>query len=135
MTTVNVKNKEIDVSKLASLIVEDSHDVDEFLFVVDDDLSELNVFVLYTNPSEKGYIDLLEQVEGGYVWKPSHRATVEEGNLKIQLVGLSFDNGVVTNRWSSLYADINIQKNIEAEELVDEPGQSLIEDEICGELE
>lgn len=135
MITVNVKNKVIDASKLASFIVEDTHGVDEILFNIDEDLSELNVFILYTNSTGEGYIDLLEAVDGGYLWIPSHRATVEAGSTEIQILGLGFINGTVERRWSSLSATIEVQRNIEAEELIDEPSQSLIENEICGGLE
>lgn len=133
MRTVTVKKRDINTAPLDDWIVEDSHDFDEIDFRVDESVDGLKLFLIFRNNDDEGGVEELD----GTVWRPSHRFTAISGQMSIQLIAVDGETYSQESdvRWSSRYATINIQRNIEAEELVDDPEQSMIEDIICGSLE
>ena len=133
MRTVRIKKREMDVSKLSNWIVEDTHDFDSILFEVDEELTDLYLYLLYVNPEGTGGVETLT----GNVWIPSHSFTAVKGVVKIQLVATEDDAYSQTSdvRWSSIATTITLHENIEPSVPVVEPEQSVIENLICEELE
>lgn len=132
MRTVNIRKREMDTSKISNWLVEDTHDFDEIKFNVDEDLAGLYLYLLFINSEGTGGVEALE----GNVWTPSHSFTATKGNVKIQLIATA-DSPYSTStdiRWSCISTSVHLNENIEPDELVDEPEQSVIENLLCEEL-
>lgn len=131
MKNVTVRKREMNVTPLQDWIVEDTHDYETIHFTIDEDVTGLSLFLLYRNKNDEGGVEALS----GNDWTPSHTFTAVDGEVKIQLIAVDGDTYPSANtiRWSTKYATISVQQNIEAEILVPEPQQTEMED-IAGGL-
>lgn len=125
MKTVSVKKREINIAALEDWIVEDTHDFDTIVFTIDENLSGLHLFLLYKNRNDEGGVEKLD----GNTWIPSQSFTAVRGSVRIQLIAVDGEDYPSTNsiRWSSRYSTITVHENIEADVLVPEPEESVME--------
>lgn len=135
MITINIRDKELNASKILEWIVEDERNKEDIVFTLSDEsLTGLNYYLLYRNAEDKGGYERLEKTVNGanisLLWTPSHNFTQTEGAMLIQIVGFEFEEDTewhVKARWSTKYASITIQPNIEAEELAPDVTWDLAE--------
>lgn len=132
MKKVTVKKRQLDTSKLESWLVEDTHDFDIITFEVDEDLDGLNLYLIFVNSEGTGGVEKLD----GNEWCPSHLFTAVKGTVRVQLVATEDETYSKTSdiRWSSISSSVTMNENIETDDIVDEPVQSVIENLICEEI-
>lgn len=140
MKTVTVKDKEISSDKLENAIVQNERNINSVVFKFRDGLTDdLYYYLVYRNEDGTGGVeDLSREDEDQLSWSPSHSFTSAAGKKSVQIIAVDeprYETGDdVEIRWSSLYVNITIPKDIETSDLVEPPEQSQIEDLICEEV-